>query len=224
MDRLLVGDVGFGKTEVAVRAAFKAVMDGRQVAIARPDTVLAAQHFETIRERFAAYPVRLEMISRFRAPTPRGPRLAGAASGEVDMVVGTHRLLSKDVTFHRLGLLVVDEEQRFGVAAKERLKQLAIGIDVLSMTATRSRAPLQMSLAGVRDLSIIETPPAGRSGDPDVLGAVPHQRDRPSDPAGAPSRWPGLLRPQSGRDDPAPASGCFESSSPRRASRSPTAR
>ena len=163
MDRLLVGDVGFGKTEVAVRAAFKAVMDGRQVALLAPTTVLAAQHFETIRERFAPYPVRLEMISRFRSPDATRLALAGVASGEIDMVVGTHRLLSKDVTFPRLGLLVVDEEQRFGVAAKERLKQLSIGIDVLSMTATPIPRTLQMSLAGVRDLSIIETPPAGRS-------------------------------------------------------------
>jgi len=163
MDRLLVGDVGFGKTEVAVRAAFKAVMDGRQVALLAPTTVLAAQHFETIRERFAPYPVRLEMVSRFRSPDATRTALSGVASGEVDMVVGTHRLLSKDVAFHRLGLLVVDEEQRFGVAAKERLKQLAIGIDVLSMTATPIPRTLQMSLAGVRDLSIIETPPAGRS-------------------------------------------------------------
>jgi transcription-repair coupling factor (superfamily II helicase) len=163
MDRLLVGDVGFGKTEVAVRAAFKAVMDGRQVALLAPTTVLAAQHFETIRERFAPYPVRIEMISRFRSPDATRVALAGVASGEVDMVVGTHRLLSKDVAFFRLGLLVVDEEQRFGVAAKERLKQLSIGIDVLAMTATPIPRTLQMSLAGVRDLSIIETPPVGRS-------------------------------------------------------------
>ena len=163
MDRLLVGDVGFGKTEVAVRAAFKAVMDGRQVALLAPTTVLAAQHFETIRERFAPYPVRLEMVSRFRSADATRQALAALARGEIDMVVGTHRLLSKDVKFLRLGLLVVDEEQRFGVAAKERLKQLAIGIDVLSMTATPIPRTLQMSLAGVRDLSIIETPPVGRS-------------------------------------------------------------
>ena len=163
MDRLLVGDVGFGKTEVAVRAAFKAVMDGAQVAMLAPTTVLAAQHFETMKERFAPFPVRLEMVSRFRSADDTRAVLRGLAAGEVDLVVGTHRLLSKDVAFKSLGLLVVDEEQRFGVKAKERLKQLAIGIDVLSMTATPIPRTLQMSLAGVRDLSIIETPPPGRT-------------------------------------------------------------
>jgi len=163
MDRLLVGDVGFGKTEVAVRAAFKVVMDGKQVALLAPTTVLAAQHFETIRERFAPFPVKLEMVSRFRTADDTRDVLRKLAAGEVDLVVGTHRLLSKDVAFKNLGLLVVDEEQRFGVAAKERLKQLSIGIDVLSMTATPIPRTLQMSLAGVRDLSVIETPPPGRS-------------------------------------------------------------
>ncbi|HZN54559.1 MAG TPA: transcription-repair coupling factor [Candidatus Polarisedimenticolaceae bacterium] len=163
MDRLLVGDVGFGKTEVAVRAAFKAVMDGKQVALLAPTTVLAAQHFETIRERFAPFPVVLEMVSRFRSPDETRRALEALLAGSIDMVVGTHRLLSKDVAFRRLGLLVVDEEQRFGVAAKERLKQLSVGIDVLSMTATPIPRTLQMSLAGVRDLSIIETPPPGRT-------------------------------------------------------------
>jgi transcription-repair coupling factor (superfamily II helicase) len=163
MDRLLVGDVGFGKTEVAVRAAFKVVMDGKQVALLAPTTVLAAQHFETIKERFAPFPARLEMISRFRTAEHTRSILRALAAGEIDLVVGTHRLLSKDVVFNSLGLLVVDEEQRFGVAAKERLKQISIGIDVLSMTATPIPRTLQMSLAGVRDLSIIETPPPGRS-------------------------------------------------------------
>jgi transcription-repair coupling factor (superfamily II helicase) len=163
MDRLLVGDVGFGKTEVAVRAAFKVVMDGKQVALLAPTTVLAAQHFETIKERFAPFPAKLEMISRFRSAGETRDVLRDLAAGEIDLVVGTHRLLSKDVAFKNLGLLVVDEEQRFGVAAKERLKQLSIGIDVLSMTATPIPRSLQMSLAGVRDLSIMETPPPGRS-------------------------------------------------------------
>ena len=163
MDRLLVGDVGFGKTEVAVRAAFKVVMDGKQVALLAPTTVLAAQHFETIKERFAPFPARLEMVSRFRTAEHTRSILRALAAGEIDLVVGTHRLLSKDVVFKNLGLLVVDEEQRFGVAAKERLKQMSIGIDVLSMTATPIPRTLQMSLAGVRDLSIIETPPPGRS-------------------------------------------------------------
>ncbi len=163
MDRLLVGDVGFGKTEVAVRAAFKAVMDGKQVALLAPTTVLAAQHFETIQQRFAPFPVTLEMVSRFRSPDQTRAILRKLAAGQLDVVVGTHRLLSKDVTFRTLGLLIVDEEQRFGVAAKERLKTLSIGIDVLSMTATPIPRTLQMSLAGVRDLSVIETPPPGRS-------------------------------------------------------------
>jgi transcription-repair coupling factor (superfamily II helicase) len=163
MDRLLVGDVGFGKTEVAVRAAFKAVMDGRQVALLAPTTVLAAQHYETIRERFAPFPVKLDMVSRFRRPDETRRVLRALAAGEVDMIVGTHRMLSQDVVFKNLGLMIVDEEQRFGVGAKERLKQLSVGIDVLSMTATPIPRTLQMSLAGVRDLSIIETPPPGRS-------------------------------------------------------------
>jgi transcription-repair coupling factor (superfamily II helicase) len=162
MDRLLVGDVGFGKTEVAVRAAFKAVMDGRQVALLAPTTVLAFQHFETFRNRYAPFPVKVEMVSRFRRPHEIREVIEKVATGEVDVLIGTHRLLSKDVSFHKLGLLVVDEEQRFGVAHKERLKQMSVGIDVLAMTATPIPRTLQMSLAGVRDLSIIQTPPPGR--------------------------------------------------------------
>ncbi len=163
MDRLLVGDVGFGKTEVAVRATFKAVTDGFQVAVLAPTTVLAAQHFGTFRDRFAPFPLRVEMISRFRSPAEVKEVLLRVERGEVDVLIGTHRLLSRDVRFRRLGLLVVDEEQRFGVAHKERVKTLALGVDVLAMTATPIPRTLQMSLAGVRDLSIIETPPPGRS-------------------------------------------------------------
>jgi len=162
MDRLLVGDVGFGKTEVAVRAAFKAVTDGYQVAILAPTTVLASQHFNTFRERFAPFPVRVEMVSRFRAASEIKKVLQELEAGAVDVLIGTHRLLSEDVRFRKLGLLVVDEEQRFGVSHKERLKKMAIGIEVLSMTATPIPRTLQMSLAGVRDLSVIETPPPGR--------------------------------------------------------------
>jgi len=162
MDRLLVGDVGFGKTEVAVRAAFKAVQDGYQVAILAPTTVLAAQHFKTFQERFAPFPVRVEMVSRFRQAAEIKKVLADLQIGAVDVLIGTHRLLSADVEFHKLGLLIVDEEQRFGVKHKERLKQMSIGIEVLSMTATPIPRTLQMSLAGVRDLSVIETPPPGR--------------------------------------------------------------
>jgi transcription-repair coupling factor (superfamily II helicase) len=162
MDRLLVGDVGFGKTEVGVRAAFKAVMDGKQVALLAPTTVLAFQHDQTIRERFAAFPVRVETISRLRPAGEVRKVLEDTALGAVDVLIGTHRLLSKDVSFKQLGLLLVDEEQRFGVTHKERLKKLSLGVDVLSMTATPIPRTLQMSLAGVRDLSIIETPPRGR--------------------------------------------------------------
>ena len=161
-DRLLVGDVGFGKTEVAVRATFKAVMDGFQVALLAPTTVLALQHYETFRARFAPFPVKVAMVSRFRTSAEVRKILRDFEVGEVDVIIGTHRLLSKDVRPKRLGLLVVDEEQRFGVAHKERLKSMSIGVDVLSMTATPIPRTLQMSLAGVRDLSVIETPPSGR--------------------------------------------------------------
>jgi transcription-repair coupling factor (superfamily II helicase) len=162
MDRLLCGDVGYGKTEVAVRAAFKAVMDGKQVAFLAPTTVLAFQHLKTLRERFAGFPVNVDMVSRFRTKQETTAVLAGAAQGKIDVVVGTHRLLSKDVVFKDLGLLVVDEEQRFGVAHKERIKQMRKKVDVLTMTATPIPRTLNMSLVGIRDMSIIETPPKDR--------------------------------------------------------------
>ena len=162
MDRLLCGDVGYGKTEVAMRAAFKVVMDGKQVAFLAPTTVLAFQHLRTIQGRFAGFPVRVEMISRFRTKQEQKEILAQLASGQLDIIVGTHRLLSKDVAFRDLGLLVVDEEQRFGVAHKERIKQMRKKIDVLTMTATPIPRTLNMSLAGIRDMSVIETPPRDR--------------------------------------------------------------
>jgi transcription-repair coupling factor (superfamily II helicase) len=162
MDRLLCGDVGYGKTEVAMRAAFKAVMDGRQVAFLAPTTVLAFQHLKTLRERFAGFPVTIDMVSRFRSKQEIGEVIAGLAAGRVDVIVGTHRLLSKDVVFKDLGLLVVDEEQRFGVAHKERIKQMRKRVDVLTMTATPIPRTLNMSLVGIRDMSIIETPPKDR--------------------------------------------------------------
>ncbi|MBI3048893.1 MAG: transcription-repair coupling factor [Acidobacteria bacterium] len=162
MDRLLCGDVGYGKTEVAMRAAFKAVMDGKQVAFLAPTTVLAFQHLKTLRDRFAGFPVAVDMVSRFRTRQEIMDVLSGLASGKVDIVVGTHRLLSKDVTFKDLGLLIVDEEQRFGVAHKERIKQLRKKVDVLTMTATPIPRTLNMSLVGIRDMSIIETPPKDR--------------------------------------------------------------
>jgi transcription-repair coupling factor (superfamily II helicase) len=162
MDRLLCGDVGYGKTEVAMRAAFKAVMDGKQVAFLAPTTVLAFQHLKTLRNRFAAFPVNIDMVSRFRSKAEQKQILADLAAGKVEIIVGTHRLLSKDVQFRDLGLLVVDEEQRFGVAHKEKIKQLRKRVDVLTMTATPIPRTLNMSLAGIRDMSIIETPPKDR--------------------------------------------------------------
>jgi transcription-repair coupling factor (superfamily II helicase) len=162
MDRLLCGDVGYGKTEVAVRAAFKVVMEGKQVAFLAPTTVLAFQHEKTLRERFAAFPVRIEMVSRFRSKAEQKDAIEQLAAGRIDIIVGTHRLLSKDVHFRDLGLLVVDEEQRFGVAHKEKIKQLKKRVDVLTMTATPIPRTLNMSLVGIRDMSIIETPPKDR--------------------------------------------------------------
>jgi len=162
MDRLLCGDVGYGKTEVAMRAAFKAVMDGKQVAFLAPTTVLAFQHQKTLRERFAGFPVRIDMVSRFRTKAEQKVTLGELAGGRLEIIVGTHRLLSKDVEFRDLGLLVVDEEQRFGVAHKEKLKQLRKKVDVLTMSATPIPRTLNMSLVGIRDMSIIETPPKDR--------------------------------------------------------------
>jgi transcription-repair coupling factor (superfamily II helicase) len=162
MDRLLCGDVGYGKTEVAMRAAFKAVLDGKQVAFLAPTTVLAFQHLQTLRDRFAGFPVTVDMVSRFRTKQETKDVLDRLAAGRVDIIVGTHRLLSKDVRFKDLGLLVVDEEQRFGVAHKERIKQWRKRVDVLTMTATPIPRTLNMSLVGIRDMSIIETPPKDR--------------------------------------------------------------
>ena len=162
MDRLLCGDVGYGKTEVAMRAAFKAVADGKQVAVLAPTTVLAFQHLETFRRRFAAFPMRMEMLSRFRTDREQEKTLEELEAGKLDIVIGTHRLLSKDVRFSDLGLLIVDEEQRFGVAHKERLKEMRKNVDVLTMSATPIPRTLHMSLVGLRDMSVIETPPRDR--------------------------------------------------------------
>ncbi len=162
MDRLICGDVGFGKTEVAVRAVFKAVQDGLQAAVLVPTTLLAQQHFQTFSERFAGYPVRVEVLSRFLSPSQARLVAAGVADGSVDVVIGTHRLLSGDISFKRLGLLVVDEEQRFGVTHKEAIKALSTGVDVLTLTATPIPRTLEMSLTGIRDLTLLETPPAER--------------------------------------------------------------
>ncbi|MCL6632526.1 MAG: transcription-repair coupling factor [Alicyclobacillus herbarius] len=162
MDRLLCGDVGYGKTEVAIRAAFKAVMDGKQVAVLVPTTVLAQQHLETFRERFEGFPVTIEVLNRFRTRAETQKVLKGLRDGSIDIVIGTHRLLQKSVKFKDLGLLIVDEEQRFGVTHKERLKQLRTNVDCLTLTATPIPRTLHMSLLGVRDLSVIETPPENR--------------------------------------------------------------
>jgi transcription-repair coupling factor (superfamily II helicase) len=183
MDRLVCGDVGYGKTEVALRAAFKAVMDGKQVAVLVPTTVLAMQHHQTFSARFANFPVRVEMLSRFRPATELKQVVQGLRDGTVDIVVGTHRLLQKDVKFSTLGLLVVDEEHRFGVAAKEALKQLRREVDVLTLTATPIPRTLHMTMLGVRDASTIETPPEERLAirtyvtpyDPDVIGEAIRQ-------------------------------------------------
>ncbi len=162
MDRLVVGDVGYGKTEVAMRAAFKAVMDGKQVAILTPTTILAYQHSETFKQRFSAFPVSIELLSRFRSPKEQKEVVAKAEKGEVDILIGTHRILSNDVKMPKIGLVVVDEEQRFGVAHKEKLKQLKKKVDVLTLSATPIPRTLNMSLLGMRDLSVIETPPRDR--------------------------------------------------------------
>jgi transcription-repair coupling factor (superfamily II helicase) len=162
MDRLLCGDVGYGKTEVAMRAAFKAVNDGKQVAVLAPTTVLAFQHFETFKQRFAAFPINIEMISRFRNAKQQKEIVEKVEQGKIDILIGTHRVLSQDIKFPSLGLLVVDEEQRFGVRHKERLKQMKKDVDVLTMSATPIPRTLHMSLVGLRDMSVIETPPRDR--------------------------------------------------------------
>lgn len=163
MDRLICGDVGYGKTEVAIRGVFKVINDGKQVAVLAPTTVLAQQHFNTFTERLAAYPINIAMLSRFRSRTEQKKTVEKLRTGEVDVVIGTHRLLSKDIQFRDLGLLVVDEEQRFGVAHKEKLKQFRKSVDVLTLTATPIPRTLHMSLSGIRDMSLINDPPEGRT-------------------------------------------------------------
>lgn len=162
MDRLLCGDVGFGKTEVALRAAYKAIMGGKQVAILVPTTILALQHFQTIQSRMRAFGVQADMLSRFRTPKQQAQTLRRLARGDLDLVVGTHRLVSSDVKFKDLGLLIVDEEQRFGVAQKEKLKKLAGNVDVLTLSATPIPRTLNMAMSGIRDISILDEAPGDR--------------------------------------------------------------
>jgi len=187
MDRLLCGDVGFGKTEVAVRAAFKAIMDGKQVALLAPTTILAQQHFQTFKERYEHFPVKVDVVSRFRTPQEQKKTLDALALGEVDMLIGTHRILSKDVKFKDLGLLIIDEEQRFGVNHKEKIKDIKKSVDVLTLSATPIPRTLHMSLVGIRDISIIDTPPRDRypvqtyvieDNDDIVRGAILRELDR----------------------------------------------
>jgi len=162
MDRLICGDVGFGKTEISIRAAFKAIQDGKQVAVLAPTTLLATQHGNTFADRFAGYPIRVEVLSRFLTTAQAKKVIAGVKTGEVDCVIGTHRLLANDVKFKDLGLLVVDEEQRFGVQHKEKMKKMKTNVDVLTLSATPIPRTLEMSLVGIRDLSLLQTPPADR--------------------------------------------------------------
>ena len=201
MDRLLCGDVGYGKTEVAMRAAFKAVQDGKQVAVLTPTTVLSFQHFETFKQRFAQFPIHIEMISRFRTPKEQKDIVERVATGKVDILIGTHRLLSKDIKFQDLGLLIVDEEQRFGVRHKERLKQMRKQIDVLAMSATPIPRTLHMSLVGLRDMSIIETPPKDRMAIQTVVARFDEKIVRSADRSGTGARRPGVLRAQPRRID-----------------------
>lgn len=162
MDRLLCGDVGYGKTEVAMRAAFKAIMDGKQVAVLAPTTILAQQHFQTFTQRFSGYPIKIAVLSRFQSPAEQARIVREIRAGIVDLVIGTHRLFSRDISFKDLGLLIVDEEQKFGVAHKERLKELKKNVDALALTATPIPRTLHMSMVGIRDISMIETPPEDR--------------------------------------------------------------
>src|SRR5436305_9903361 len=169
MDRLLCGDVGYGKTEVAMRAAFKAVQDNKQVAVLAPTTVLVFQHFENFKRRFAAFPITIEMMSRFRNARQQKETVERIEQGKVDIVIGTHRILSKDIKFQDLGLVIVDEEQRFGVRHKERIKQLKKEVEEIKMSVTPITRTLHMSMVGLRDMSVIETPPKDRMAIQPVL-------------------------------------------------------
>ena len=201
MDRLICGDVGYGKTEVALRAAFKSAADGKQVMFLVPTTVLAQQHFGTFMERLRDYPFRIEVASRFQSAAQTREVLKGYEEGKVDILVGTHRLLSRDVRPKDLGLLIVDEEQRFGVKQKELLRQLRLKVDVISLSATPIPRTLQMSLAGLRDISVIETPPEGRRPVQTYVGAYDEELVQ-AHRARAGPQGPGVLPAQPRGDDP----------------------
>ncbi len=224
MDRLICGDVGFGKTEVAIRAVFKAVQDGKQAAILVPTTLLAQQHFQTFSERYAGYPVRVEVLSRFLTPAQARVVVDGLADGTVDVVIGTHKLLERGIRFKDLGLLVVDEEQRFGVTHKESIKQLRANVDVLTLTATPIPRTLEMSLTGIRDLTLLNTPPADRQPILTYVGEYDERAVGGGHPARAAARGPGVLRAQPGPGHRRRRAGGSASSCPRRGSPSPTAR
>ena len=196
MDRLVCGDVGYGKTEVALRAALLAVLGGRQVAVLAPTTVLVEQHFVTFSERFRDFPVRVASLSRFRKPAEQKAIVRGLAAGTIDVVIGTHRLLSRDVHWKHLGLLVIDEEHRFGVTHKERLKEMRSQVDVLTLTATPIPRTLQMGLAGLREISVITTPPADRLAIRTFVCQFDPGPARRGDRQGAAARRAGLLRAQ----------------------------
>ena len=200
MDRLICGDVGFGKTEVAIRAAFKAVMGGKQVAVLVPTTVLAQQHFNTFRERMADYPVRIELLSRFRTHREQQRVVRDLAAGAVDIVIGTHRLIQSDIGFKELGLVVIDEEQRFGVLHKEKFKRLRTLVDVLTLSATPIPRTLYLALTGARDMSTIQTPPHDRLPVETIVAAIRRARHPRRHPARAEPRRAGFLSAQP-RDD-----------------------
>ena len=159
MDRLICGDVGYGKTEIAIRAAFKAIQDGKQVAFLVPTTILAQQHYNTFAQRMKDFPVRIDLMSRFRTPSEQKKTVEDLRKGQVDIVIGTHRILSADIQFKDLGLLIIDEEQRFGVTHKEKIKKIKDNVDVLTLTATPIPRTLHMSLVGIRDMSVLEEAP-----------------------------------------------------------------
>ena len=201
MDRLICGDVGYGKTEVALRAAFKAANDGKQVLVLAPTTILAQQHFGTFSERLKDYPFTIDHVSRFRSPKEQREAVAAFNEGKVDILIGTHRLLGRDLRGKDIGLIVVDEEQRFGVKQKELLRQLKLKVDVISMSATPIPRTLQMSLAGMRDISVIETPPEGRRPVKTYVGEYDEDLVKQALLREKAARRPGVLRPQPRRDD-----------------------